>query len=95
MYLSSSLHEIWIKDQNNIAVGYIDLCPIYYKSNKLSHSFSHIVSQDAFSESWLDVECVAAGDVVGADLRISAFYSVQFRHSISENDSCREIKHGV
>lgn len=30
-------------------------------------------------------ECVSAGEVIGAGPHISAFYSVHFPHSISEN----------
>lgn len=63
--------------------------PLVIKVVKLSHRvcFLCAISQDAVSESWLNlfVECVGAAEVKGAGPHISAFYSVHFPHSISEN----------
>lgn len=47
--------------------------------------FSTCHIQDAVVLVESVVECVGAGEVIGAGPHISAFYSVQFPHSIFEN----------
>lgn len=83
---SPSLHER--QNESKIDADDINLCPIYYKS--------HIELQDLFSMCHIPgcgcgvlvepvVGCVSAGEDIGAGPHISAFYSIHFPHSISEN----------
>lgn len=87
--LDPPLAYMKLGDRTKVDANDVDLCPIYYKS-------CHIELQDLFSMCHIPgcscgvlvepvVGFVSAGEVIGAGPHFSAFYSIHFPHSISEN----------